>query len=500
MKSSSDDSDVSAVGQAGILVLIGSVFGMFSDFLFRVILSNIVDADIFGAVFLILSLVNIIAIPCLLGMNQGIVKYIPESNTSNRNSYILFSMICSTIACVIISVFILIYPGDIIYTLLNVEERIYLYFLILLLPFYSLYEISLSSLRGLMKTDHHVILKNLAHPILKISILGGAAWIFGTLLPILASLLLVFIISAVIGVFFLLRSRWRPKMSLSINYTSFIYFSLPLMVSSSIYILLKNVDKVLIGSFLNTASVGEYEVAITIATLLGIFQTSFSFLLYPKISDLISQKKSGKIPHLYTQATKWIFLFTLPPYLILVTRPNALVSLFGDQYSISTLSIPLAILATGYFLDAILGPNGQALLGLGRSRAILIYNMIAIFINIPLNIMLIPSHGLIGAALATITGYITMNLLKSADLWMNYRIPSIHTSTAIILISVSPICVLLLNIFPEYGSVVYEIAILSLSSVISIVIGIVSLSAFGCVSASDKKLAQDSLKKLTNIV
>jgi O-antigen/teichoic acid export membrane protein len=102
--------------------------------------------------------------------------------------------------------------------------------------------------------------------------------------------------------------------------------------------------------------------------------------------------------------------------------------MFGADYPPGVVTPVLIIVASGLFVDAVVGPNGEALLGFGKSQRVMYYNLVSVGVNVVLNLLLIPLYGLVGAALALGAGYTVMNLLKSVDLYRNHGISSVSVS------------------------------------------------------------------------
>jgi O-antigen/teichoic acid export membrane protein len=61
----------------------------------------------------------------------------------------------------------------------------------------------------------------------------------------------------------------------------------------------------------------------------------------------------------------------------------------------------------------------------------MVYNAIALFVNVILNVVLIPIYGIVGAAVALCAGYLIMNLIKSWDLFVTHDISVINTKNFI---------------------------------------------------------------------
>jgi O-antigen/teichoic acid export membrane protein len=297
------------------------------------------------------------------------------------------------------------------------------------MPFFSVNYIIAFSLRGLKHTKRFILLKRLAEPCLKLLFVIIGIFFIGGLQGAASGFSFAIVVVTVIGFGFLYRSNWRPSFGWHNSIKSLVIFSLPLTLSYSTYILLSHLDKLLLGFFTTSTIVGEYEAALTLALLLEAFHSAFSFYLFPKISELQSEDNSEQISSVFNNTTKWIFTTTTPAFLIIMAKPELILFVFNPEYIAPNVITTLQLLATGVFLHAILGPNGEALLGFGRSKIVVLSNTVAVVANLGLNLLLIPRYGAAGAAISLIFGYICMNGIKSGELWRSHQIIPIEIGT-----------------------------------------------------------------------
>ncbi|MGQ4557299.1 oligosaccharide flippase family protein [Halobellus sp. GM3] len=417
------DRDATELGRSGMIIFFGTGLSMVSGFFFRLILSNVMGPSGFGTIILAISLMNIVAIPTTIGLTEGIAKFYPESTKKQSNAYISFSLTIVTLLS-IISMLGIYFNADIVNRLFFNSEvsSEFIFVLAVTVPLFSIIKIIHGSLRGAMESQRFVALAQVTQPYAKLIFSAVAAVTVGSILSVFIGVFLSLVVTVVSGLVLLFHTGWQFKLEFDIDYTNLLRFSAPLMISSSVYILLSRVDRLFLGYYRTPIQVGIYEVALTIALLLTIFRSSFSFLLLPKISKLVSNSNTSDLNYLYGQTTKWILISTTPALLIIATRPYFFIRLFGEDYSVTAVYWPLAILATTHFLDAVTGPNGDSLLGLGKSKTVMLYNLISLVVNLVLNILLIPRYGIIGAAIALFIGYTVMNIAKSYDLFVNHHI------------------------------------------------------------------------------
>ena len=88
------------------------------------------------------------------------------------------------------------------------------------------------------------------------------------------------------------------------------------------------------------------------------------------------------------------------------------------------------------------GVNGTIIMNSPYFRFNLLATLLLIIVSIILNFMLIPSYGISGAAIATMTSLFLYNITKSFYIYLKYRIQPISVKVIpIILVSIILICI-----------------------------------------------------------
>lgn len=490
------------VGIAGLIILAGTGASMFAGFLLRILLARNLNSAEFGTIILFLSILNTLSIITLLGLNRGVVKF-TSSNRSNeelRNSYITISLLIPLIVSICLGITLYLSSSDIIRLIFNQNTNATIInFLAISLPFYTSFKIISATLRGTMYTKIYSLYNKIIEPWVKILAVLSAILVSATAHTVAAGLTTGFMLVFMGGISILYKTGWRPTLSYSTNIQELTTYSIPVLLASSIYVLLTYFDKIFIGIFLTPEAVGKYEIAITLAALLSLFNRGFSFLVFPKISEAVELGNTSVIDDLYQQTTKWILLFTTPLILIMIYRPYPLVILFGENYSAAEISPILGLLAIGFFINAIVGPNSDALLGLGQTKAILKYNILAVIVNVILNILLIPRYELIGAAIASLVGYFLLNLLKSGNLYFYHGVKVVNKKSLLMAFSVFSIGSLIASSFPSTQTVLIEFSLIVIYSALSMVIGILILWRLKGITDDDKKIVRRVFKMILQI-
>jgi O-antigen/teichoic acid export membrane protein len=172
-------------------------------------------------------------------------------------------------------------------------------------------------------------------------------------------------------------------------------------------------DTLLLGHLSTTESVGVYTVATRLVTLAVFVMAPLNAAVAPHFAHLFHMGDLRELGHVYTFVTTWILRLSLPAFVALLVFPRGLLGVFGEDYGRGV--IVTVVLAAGQLVNAATGPCGTLLTMCGRVRLNMINNAVALVLNIGLNLLLIPSLGILGAALAWSVSLALVNLARVAQ-------------------------------------------------------------------------------------
>jgi O-antigen/teichoic acid export membrane protein len=185
-------------------------------------------------------------------------------------------------------------------------------------------------------------------------------------------------------------------------------FTIPLLTSDITAVLFASVGTILLGYMASAAEVATLRAVLPIATTMTYVIANFELLFVPLASRLLAQREGPQISRLYWQTTAWTAVLSLPIFLPSFVFAGPLTAfLFGERYADS--AAVLAVLAAGYYAIAATGLNGLLLGVYGDVRFIAATNALVTACLVGLNILLIPGHGALGAAIASTVSVILLN-------------------------------------------------------------------------------------------
>jgi O-antigen/teichoic acid export membrane protein len=193
--------------------------------------------------------------------------------------------------------------------------------------------------------------------------------------------------------------------------------SLPLLSEDFLAALVRSSGVLLLGYYYGTEQIALFHVVLAVAAQTKLVIESFAMLYVPAASRFFASGNYTGINDLYWQTAVWIAVLSFPIFAATFTVATPLtVLLFGEKYAPSGLF--LTVLAVGGFVEAAFGFNRQTLRVLGRVRYVMVINLLAAAANVALAVLLVPTLGALGAAIAMSGTWIINNLLRQAGLFM----------------------------------------------------------------------------------
>jgi O-antigen/teichoic acid export membrane protein len=192
----------------------------------------------------------------------------------------------------------------------------------------------------------------------------------------------------------------------------FIYFSLPVMLHSLLYLSLTNVGVILAKLYIGNSGAGTYTAAHELAKGIGIFLAIIAPVFFTYISNLNQQKKFSTQFDLYGRVTNILIQLTGPIFILIILFPHEILNLFFNSNNISNDAVlALLILSLGYFIDVLIGPIDSFLNSIGKPNIVLRNSFIAFLLLAIIAIFSVNKFGIIGISVATTIAIIVQNIL-----------------------------------------------------------------------------------------
>ncbi|MEM7005563.1 MAG: flippase [Pseudomonadota bacterium] len=193
----------------------------------------------------------------------------------------------------------------------------------------------------------------------------------------------------------------------------------PLSLTTAASLISKRTDILMLGFFSQITSVAVYGIAAQLSGLVVMGQTIVNSIVAPKIARLYRQERPEELRNMLTKAARLStgiavcvcgFIFFLGSQIVDL--------LLDDGYSDAW---PIAmILCLGTLFSSAMGPTTSVLTMTGHEKVMVRLVWQSALANVLLNALLIPKYGGVGAAVATTSSLVFLQL--SMALWISRKL------------------------------------------------------------------------------
>jgi len=417
-----------AKGTATVFLI--SVVGLFIGYLFRMFLARNLTVEDFGLFYAILAFIGLTTLFRDLGLNQALVKYIPEFLVKRNFGKIKSSItLVASIQLIIASLFILVlfvFSDQIAVNYFHTISAS-LPFKILLISFIT--SIFILVFQATFQGFSKMKLYGMVEP-LRISIVYVFAFILIHLGVIGAAYgyLIASVVLPVVLFFFVVKifPPFRAKIRLSRDLTKkLFFFGLPVFFGGMASTVLGYTDTFLLTLFRSLEEVGFYQVALPTSQLLLFFVSSVGVILFPTVSELWARDKKNILGNGISLLMKFSFVLMIPLALLMIAFPEIVIRLFFGETFLPAV-IALQILSIGAIFFTLVAISSMTLMGIGKPIINTKIMFLVAFFNLIANILLIPMLGIVGAAITTTISYLIGSFLLLHFLKKNIKIRIPH--------------------------------------------------------------------------
>ncbi len=409
------DKLVPQIAKGAGITFFGDFLGKGINFVSQIVVARMLGIELFGLYALGLVVFNVAQTLSMIGLSQAAIRFVSifygEGNKAGVKGTIVQSIGLPFLLGGILGLVLFISAGNIANAFNSPELANVIKIVSFGIPFMSAMMVAIAVTRGFKKMHYFVYVKNFFHPIINLACVGILYWFGFKLLGAISAWILAAVLGFMISIYFV-KKEFPEFFKVKANYASkeILKFSVPLVLVGFLQMLMIRTDVLMLGCFQSSVEVGIYNAVSQIIMPLLMILMAFNSIFSPIVADFHNRKKLNELNHLFKIVSKWIFLLTLPIFIIMVISAKEVLNIFGLEFVPG--SKALLILGVFLFLSTILGPVTETLIMSGRQK-IEFYNTLGGFImNLVLNFLLIPKFGIVGAAIATGISLLSLHLVR----------------------------------------------------------------------------------------
>lgn len=298
------------------------------------------------------------------------------------------------------------------------------------IPLAAVSDLCLASARGLGATLPLVVVEKISRPLAQVVLLTAVV-LLGTRpsvgLP--AAWVLPYLPAAVVAWIWLTRLRRSVERRHGVTdpvpvdreeVRAFWSYTAPRALGSVVQIALQRLDMVLLLALRGPADAAVYLAATRFLVFGQLGGQALSTAVQHRFGELLATDRRREASRLYGTATAWLILTTWPAYLLFAVAAPFVLAVFGKGYQVGEPA--MLVLAGAMLVATACGTVDNVLNMAGRTTWTLGNAILALVVNIVVDLLLIPDLGVLGAAIGWACAIVTNNVVPLVQLAVAERL------------------------------------------------------------------------------
>lgn len=416
--------DAVAVARGSVANLFGSAVSAIANFALVVLVARQLSASAAGAFFGITSLFVIVETVGRLGSDTGAIYFVARWRALGSTERIRPGLRAAALPVLGVGVLAgallallapqfaaLVADGS---TRVTVDLRL----LAVLIPIAAGYDLALAATRGFGRMRASVLLEKTARPALQLALvalvlaIGRPGWLAAAWgLPYVA------VAGAAVVALRRLTAPLPDGRPLPGVGGEFWRFALPRAIAGAAQIVLQRLDIVLVAALRGPRDAAIYTAA-TRFLVVGQFVTqSIAAPVQPRLSGALAAADTARARALYSLATTWTVLASWPIFAVAAVFAPTYLRAFGPSYVSDAAVVVVVVLAASMLVGSGVGPVDAVIAMAGRTGINLATTLIAVTMNVVVDVLLIPPYGIVGAAVGWCAAIVAANVVPLVVAW-----------------------------------------------------------------------------------
>ena len=403
----------------------GTFFAFGCRFVIALVLARALGAEGYGLYVLGVSAAALFAGVSLLGIDDAMVRYVAilsrRGDRDGLSGTLQLGLVVSVLGGLAMGAVLFVCAGPIADGLFDEPELAQLLRLLAaVVPFLTLSSVLLGSARGFRQMGSAALAETVVQSAVRMGlviVLALAGWLhlytaaiaFG-LADVAASITLI----ALLNRQFPLRAAFRLGGARRDAREIFRY-AIPLWLSGLMRQSRRNVQNVMLGAMTSIGNVGVFSIASQVSLVATTTSTSIYVSSRPPMAQLHDAGDRAALSRLYATTSRWTFGLNVPFFLVIALYPEAILGLFGGAFEHGATA--LIIVAFTGLVGAATGTCQGMIDMTGHTRVKLANAILNTVVLVVGGAVLIPRHGVVGAAIASLIAVTAVNVASILELW-----------------------------------------------------------------------------------
>jgi O-antigen/teichoic acid export membrane protein len=415
--------ELGRVARGGALNLVGAVFSALESFLLVVLVANRVDTKDAGALFAATSLLLILLGVATLGSEAGLARFLLPLESQHRYSDLLATIRTAAIPIAVtsgaLSVVLLVAAPWLapLVGLSGAKGSTLIRVVALALPFGAAMFVALATTRAFGRMRPTVLVDKFLSNLLQIGLVAIAAAIGWGAIGLTVASMLPYVIAAAVGVVVASRllakrrRRWEnPAEQRGDMPREYWTYTWPRAIATTAQLAVQRLDIVLVALLLGASAAAVYTASTRFVAFGQLAGQAIYRILQPRFSAIIGRDDTNTLRDVFRISTAWTMATSWPIYIVVACGAPLYLRLFGSGYTSDGLPVVI-VMAVAMMFAMAAGPLDTLLLMAGHSVASLLIAITTLVTDVVLCLVLIPTIGIAGAAVAWAAAVVINNSL-----------------------------------------------------------------------------------------
>lgn len=415
------------------ITVLGFLFGAFNTLQLA---TTYLDDDYFGLWGYILSSAFLLFPLMSFGVHNTIVKfYSSYEHKKDRDNFLTQMLLWPLLGLIPVVLIVAFYSNDIKVLISSKNPMVadYLWPIILVATFQAYFEIFYAWTKVYLKTIGGNFLKEVFYRVAATITLIMVATGMITQIQFIYSLVLIYFLRTLaMCVMALYTYTPRLRFNKLVATRELLWYSILMIIAGSVGTALIDLDKSMLNQYVNIENISYYNVAVFIATVIAIPARGMAQIVHPLTAGFFNKGNLKEVENLYKRSSLNLSIVGGLLLILIICNVKEFYTFMPPEFAVA---IPVVFLiAIVKYSENLLGSNNAILYNTNLYQWTLWLGLAFAVIAIFLNMWLIPSYGLIGAAIATCAAYLIYAFAKVYYVYYKLQIHPWTRETTLILI------------------------------------------------------------------
>jgi O-antigen/teichoic acid export membrane protein len=434
--------EFAAVARGGAASIVGAVVAALANLALVVVVAHGVDRVRAGEFFALTSVFLVGEILCRLGADTSLVYFVARWLKLDKGALIRPTLqaafVPAVMAAVLVAAALFFFAPQMVdvvtkgaasghaVTLLRV--------LAVFLPIAVFYNLVIGATRGFGSMRATVLVEKMGRPVLQL-VLVWLALLIGLRSSLSTAWVVPYAVAAAAAVWMLYqlgvprrapRRRYRTQRAVS---TEFWKFTAPRGAAGVAQVLMQRLDIILVAALVGLRAAAIYTAATRFMVVGQFVNQAVSLPVQPRLSALLAIHDKAGAKALYRVSTTWLVLLTWPLSGTCIALAPTYLALFGRGYRDAVAVV--VILSLSMLLSSACGVVDSVIIMAGRTSWNLATTLLALAVNVGVDLWLIPEHGIVGAAIGWCAAVVASNVVPLTLAWFGLGLHPFGTSVGV---------------------------------------------------------------------